>query len=181
MARHPHNVVPTGREVKFDGFIMSKTDLKGTITYVNRTFMQVADYPHPELIGKPHNIIRHPDMPRTAFYSLWQTIQNGEEWMGFVKNITRNGDHYWVFANVTTDFKDGSAIGYYSIRRPLPDAVIQIIEPIYDELRRIEQQHSGQAAVEAGMDHLQEVVKKAGFDSYRDFVLHTYLQHAPKA
>lgn len=176
----PHNIVPTGREIKFSGFIMSKTDLKGIITYANRTFMQVADYPHTELIGQPHNIIRHPDMPKTAFYHLWKTIKKGEEWLGFVKNITRTGDHYWVFANVTTDFQDGNAIGYYSIRRPLPDAIVQIIEPLYAHIRQLEQGQDTKTGIEAGLAYLQEAVKKAGYDTYRDFVLHTYLQHAPQ-
>ncbi len=181
MGTQPHHIIPTGREIKFDGFIMSKTDQKGTITYVNRTFMEVADYPHTELIGQPHNIIRHPDMPKAAFYSLWHTIQSGEEWFGFVKNMSRSGDHYWVFANVTTDFQNGEAIGYYSIRRPLPDAVIQLIEPIYAEMRALEQGRSAKDAIEAGLAFLQETVHKAGYHSYRDFVLKTYLAHAPQS
>ncbi len=173
MARQ--TITPTGREKPFTGdrMIVSKTDLRGTITYVNRTFMEIADFPYTDLIGQPHNIIRHPDMPRTAFRHLWNTIQSGEEWFGMVKNITAHGDYYWVFANVTTDCRDGKAIGYYSIRRPLPAPMKAMAEEMYAELRQVE---SAQG-MEAGEKWLMEQVKAAGFASYRDFMLQTYLKH----
>ena len=172
-------ITPTGREKPFEGerMIVSKTDLRGTITYVNRTFMEIADFPYTELIGKPHNVIRHPDMPRTAFRHLWKTIQAGEEWFGMVKNITANGDHYWVFANVTTDYKDGEAIGYYSIRRPLPASMKALAEELYATLCQVESTQG----LEAGEQWLLAQVKAAGFESYRDFMLQTYLKHSTSA
>ena len=174
MARQ--QIAPTGREKPFTGdrMIVSKTDLRGTITYVNRTFMEVADFPYTELLGQPHNVIRHPDMPRTAFRHLWKTIQSGEEWFGMVKNITSNGDHYWVFANVTTDYRDGKPIGYYSIRRPLPEPMKQLAEQLYAEMRRIE----ASEGMDAAEKYLMEEVRAAGFTSYRDFMLQSYLKHA---
>lgn len=175
MATHtPHEVL-----VPEDRFIISKTDSRGTITYVNRTFMEVADYPHVMLIGQPHNIIRHPDMPKAAFYHLWHTIKQGEEWFGYVKNRTRTGNFYWVFAHVTTDYQDGKPIGYYSVRRTMPDALKPTIETLYAEMRQIESQHDGKAGIEAALKHLMEAVHQAGHESYRDFILQSYLQHAP--
>ena len=177
MARQ--TITPTGREKPFTGerMIVSKTDLRGTITYVNRTFMEVSEFPYTELLGRPHNVIRHPDMPRTAFRHLWKTIQSGEEWFGMVKNITASGDHYWVFANVTTDYRDGRAIGYYSIRRPLPEPLKQLATELYAELRRIE---AGEG-MDAAEKWLMDQVEAAGFASYRDFMLQTYLRHAGQA
>jgi len=170
MARHPHNVVPTGREVKFDGFIMSKTDLKGTITYINRTFMRIADYGPHELVGQPHNIIRHPDMPKAAFRLLWDTLKAGEEWFGFVKNLTANGDHYWVFANITIDCRDGNPVGYYSVRRPILNReVLKDVEALYAQLRQIETSQG----IEAALQHLNDLLRSQKM-SYRQFVLKLY-------
>jgi aerotaxis receptor len=89
-------ITPTNVEVRFspDEIIVSKTDLKGRITYANRVFMRVADYSEDDLLGVQHNIVRHPDMPRGAFRHLWDTIQRGEEWFGFVKNMTAKGHYY---------------------------------------------------------------------------------------
>jgi aerotaxis receptor len=81
--------------------IVSKTDLKGKITYVNPAFIEVGGYSQEELIGSPHNIVRHPDMPPEAFGDMWQTLKSGEQWTGMVKNRRKNGDFYWVLANVT--------------------------------------------------------------------------------
>src|SRR5580704_8741733 len=97
-----HSAVrPTGRERTFpeDEIIASKTDVKGVITYANRTFMEVSLYSEEELLGQPHSIVRHPDMPRCVFKLLWDTIQKGDEIFAYVKNMCKNGDFYWVFAH----------------------------------------------------------------------------------
>ena len=164
---------PTGKEVPFtekDGFIVSKTDLKGNITYVNRTFMRIADYGPHELIGQPHNIIRHPDMPKAAFRLLWDTLKRGEEWFGFVKNLTSNGDHYWVFANITTDLHDGRPVGYYSVRRPiLHREVLKDVEALYAQMRQIE---SAQG-IDAALEHLNALLRDQNL-TYRQFALKLY-------
>ena len=80
-------------------YIVSKTDLKGRITYVNQPFIDISGYTADELIGQPHNIVRHPDMPSGAFADLWRTLQNGKAWRGLVKNRCKNGDYYWVDAS----------------------------------------------------------------------------------
>lgn len=99
-----------------DALITSKTDLKGNIIYANNDFLKYAGYEVSELLLKPHNIVRHEDMPRTVFKCLWDYIQNGKEIFAFVKNKAKDGRYYWVFANVTASFDEqGNIINYYSV------------------------------------------------------------------
>ncbi|WP_373070224.1 PAS domain-containing protein [Sulfurimonas sp.] len=140
-----------------DDFIVSKTDLKGRITYGNDKFIEMSGYSEKELLGAPHNILRHEDMPRIVFKLLWDRVQSSEEIFAYVKNRCKNDDHYWVFTNVTASVdKNGNIIGYYSVRRkPNPDAIETII-PIYKELLGIEKV----SGVEASLDELQSVLDK---------------------
>ncbi|MEK9970407.1 MAG: PAS domain-containing protein [Ferrovibrio sp.] len=135
---------PTGRERTFaeHEIIVSKTDLKGRITYVNDIFCNVGLYEEEEVLGQPHSIVRHPDMPRVVFALLWQRIEEGEEIFAYVKNMAKNGDHYWVLAHVTPSYSlDGKVDGYHSNRRvPSRDALTQI-EPLYRRLREEETRH----------------------------------------
>ncbi len=127
----------TNREVELaDGDILvSKTDLGGRITFVNRAFVRICGFSADELIGAPHNVIRHPDMPPAAFADLWATIKAGRPWEGMVKNRTKSGDHYWVFANVTPVIENGTTTGYISIRtKPRRDQV-RDAERLYADLR----------------------------------------------
>ena len=104
------------KEMSEDTLIVSKTDLKGTITYVNQAFIDISGFSEQELMGKNHNIVRHPDVPPAAFQDLWDTIQAGKPWTGIVKNRCKNGDHYWVKANVTPLMKNGRIAEYMSVR-----------------------------------------------------------------
>ena len=103
-------VTPTNTEIFFHepDLIVSKTDLKGRITYANQVFCRMAGYTDAELAGAPHSIIRHPDMPRAVFKLLWDTVLAGKEIFAYVKNMSRNGDFYWVFAHVTPSFDEQS-------------------------------------------------------------------------
>ena len=113
-------------------FIVSKTDTKGRITYCNKIFMNMAEYGEEELLGQPHNIIRHPDMPRVVFKYLWDEISQKREVFAFVVNKTKNNNHYWVFTHVTPSFDDrGNIIGYYSVRRKPNPKALEIIKPLY--------------------------------------------------
>ena len=103
-------------ELRDGSSIVSKTDLKGLITYVNPDFIEASGFTEKELIGQPHNMVRHPDMPEEAFADLWVTLKAGRPWTGIVKNRCKNGDHYWVIANVTPIFDSGSIVGYMSVR-----------------------------------------------------------------
>lgn len=140
-----------------DDFIVSKTDLKGRITYGNDKFIEMSGYSEKELLGAPHNILRHEDMPKIVFKLLWDRVQSKKEIFAYVKNRCKNNDHYWVFTNVTASLdKSGRIIGYYSVRRkPNPDAVKTII-PIYKELIGVEKT----LGVEASLNELEAVLNK---------------------
>lgn len=117
-----------------EDFLVSTTDLKGIITYANDIFVQVSGYSKAELIGKNHNIIRHPDMPPAAFANLWQTLKKGESWRNIVKNRSKNGDYYWVDAYVSPLYKDKEIIGYQSVRIRPSEAQIAAAERLYRQL-----------------------------------------------
>ncbi len=137
------DVSVTGTERFFgdDEIIVSKTDLKGKITYANRVFLNIADYSEKEVLGQPHSIIRHPDMPRFIFKLLWDTLLNGTEVFAYVLNRCKNGDHYWVYAHVTPSMDaSGKVLGYHSNRR-VPERKIldDTIIPLYKKLKDAEQ------------------------------------------
>ncbi|MDP3743179.1 MAG: methyl-accepting chemotaxis protein [Methylotenera sp.] len=118
-------------ELKDTSSIVSKTDLKGLITYVNRDFLEISGFTEQELIGKNHNIVRHPDMPPAAFEDLWNTVKASKPWSGLVKNRCKNGDHYWVEANVAPIRENGQIVGYMSVRSKVTRKQIENIEPVY--------------------------------------------------
>ncbi len=122
-----------------DAMIVSKTDLKGRITYINRDFLEISGFSESELIGAPHNLVRHPDMPPEAFEDLWATLQAGRPWTGLVKNRCKNGDFYWVLANATPLFENGQIMGYLSVRRKAPRDKIEEAERIYRLFREKKQ------------------------------------------
>ena len=149
------------KEIFFDDLIVSKTDTTGRITYANEMFCRVAGYSEAELLGQPHSIIRHPDMPRAVFKYLWDTLLEGREVFAYVKNLARSGDFYWVFAHVTPSHDAArKTVGYHSSRRiPAPRTVRDVIAPIYAELRREEQRHrNGKDSLAAGYRALTELI-----------------------
>lgn len=166
-------VSPTDREVTFgdDEIIVSKTDTTGRITYVNRVFLKVAGYTESELLGAPHSIIRHPDMPRTVFRVLWETIAAGDEVFAYVKNMAKTGDFYWVFAHVTPSFdRDGNIVGYHSNRRTPDREALAIVQPLYEELLAIENAPSNRKnGLETATAHLQRMLSERG-TAYDEFV-----------
>ncbi|WP_050467292.1 methyl-accepting chemotaxis protein [Herbaspirillum chlorophenolicum] len=116
--------------------IVSKTDLKGNITYVNPYFIEISGFDEGDLLGAPQNIIRHPDMPGEAFADMWATIKGGTPWTGLVKNRSKNGDHYWVCANVTPIRENGQVVGYMSVRTKPDRASVAAAEKLYASIRR---------------------------------------------
>lgn len=141
-------------ELDENALITSKTDLKGFITYCNQDFYKYSGYCEDELLYNPHNIVRHKDMPKAAFKLLWDYIQAGKEFFGFVKNRAKDGRCYWVFANVTPSIDaQGNIIGYYSVRRKPNPKALGIIEPLYQQMLAIEHSQS----VQAGMLFLDKV------------------------
>lgn len=164
---------PTGRERFFgeEEVIVSKTDVRGTITYANRVFIRVAGYTEEELLGKPHNIIRHPDMPRCVFKLLWDKLEKGEEVFAYVVNMARNGDHYWVFAHVTPSLdRSGHVVGYHSNRRVPSRAAVTKAAGLYRQLLAEEAKFSDRkAGMLAGEKMLIECLTNAGL-TYDEFV-----------
>ncbi|MEJ2763532.1 PAS domain-containing protein [Photobacterium sp. MCCC 1A19761] len=156
---------------------MTKTNLEGKITYANRTFMRVANYSELELLGKDHNLIRHPDMPKGVFYGMWKTLKSGEEFFGFVKNSTADGNYYWVFANITPDHLNGQMIGFYSVRRYASKAAIQEIERIYQKMREIEQSAGNKQAGETSWQWLADQIQREHQMGYEEYVLSLYEKH----
>lgn len=108
--------------------IVSRTDPAGIITHANQSFVDMSGYTREELIGQPHHILRHPDMPAAAFQDLWDTLGRGEPWQGYVKNLRKDGSYYWVFATAIPNVREGRVIGYTSVRRkPSPTRVRECI------------------------------------------------------
>lgn len=142
--------IPINKEISLDAskVIMSKTDAKGIIEYANDYFMEICGYEEYELMGKPHNIIRHPDMPRTIFKLLWNRLENGENIHALVKNLAKNGHYYWVLTSFETKFdKEGEIISHYSRRKAAPPNAIYAIEKLYKTLLAIEQQQGMSVAI----------------------------------
>jgi PAS domain S-box-containing protein len=166
-------VRPSGVERVFepDEIIVSKTDAKGLITYANDVFLRVSAYSEQEVVGSPHNLIRHPDMPRSVFQLLWDTLQRGEEMFAYIVNLAADGAHYWVLAHVTPSFdRTGRIVGYHSNRRLPERAPLAEVQALYRRLRTAEQQAAtSPAGLHASAALLGEVLAERG-QTYDEFV-----------
>ncbi|MDA3876308.1 MAG: PAS domain-containing protein [Halothiobacillus sp.] len=153
--------------------LQSKTDLNGIITHASQSLADTSGYTVDELIGQPHNILRHPDMPDTVYYLMWQRIQAGEEFYGIVKNRCKNGDHYWVMTRVATVMQDNKPIGYTSARF-LPRAdLIPAWEELFARLRAAEK-GSGfldERRFRPAQDMLCKFVHRKGYENLGQMVL----------
>jgi len=138
--------------------IISRTDLKGNITYVNETFAMISGYEADELIGKTHNIVRHPDMPKSIYKDLWETIQSGKSWQGFVKNRRKDGGYYWVNAEISGVYKDDKLVEYKSLRIPVEKETKVITQNRYDEMRK-EEEGNYRVILYVNEKELQEIEK----------------------
>jgi len=123
-------------EVPAEEAIFSRTDLQGNITFVNDIFCEISGYEADELIGKPHNLLRHPDMPSAVFSELWKTLHNGEVFRGVIKNLRRDKGYYWVEALVSECFRGGELVGYKSIRYPISRDDKIKHQKLYDKMRK---------------------------------------------
>ena len=165
----------TGVERTFgdNDIIVSKTDLKGRITYANKVFLDVAGYNLNEVMGQPHNMIRHPDMPRCIFKLLWDTMAQKQELFAYVMNRCKNGDHYWVLAHVTPSYDTaGNLSGYHSNRRvPNRSTLENTIIPLYAQLLLTEQTHANRKdAIAASTKVLTDLLAEKGIE-YDEFIL----------
>lgn len=119
--------------------IVSRVDLAGILTHANDAFIDISGYSRDELIGKPHHILRHPDMPKAAFKDLWETVKAGKKWHGYVKNLCKDGSYYWVYATAVPNVRQGKTVGYTSVRRkPSRKKITEAIAQ-YEAMRQQEQ------------------------------------------
>ena len=161
--------IPNNRERVIDkeDFIVSKTDIKGRIIYGNKIFIKLSGYDEHELLGAPHSIVRHPDMPKVVFKLLWERIRSKKEIFAYVKNLSKDGSYYWVFANVTATLdENGNIRDFHSVRRKPSEKAMEIIPPLYREL--LEEEKRG--GMDSSYKRLNEILQKKGL-SYDQFVL----------
>ena len=156
--------IPLDEEIQLDPkrYIVSETDEKGKITYCNDYFIEVCGYSKEELIGSPHNIIRHPDMPKVVFKLLWETISQGKNINAVVKNLAKDGRYYWIFTEFESrkDTDTGKIIGYHAARKKISKHVIEVIAKLYAKLLEIEKTQD----IEASQKYLVEFLKEKGDD-----------------
>ncbi|WP_237277199.1 PAS domain-containing protein [Tenacibaculum ovolyticum] len=158
--------------------IISKTDANGTILYMNDAFEKASEFNKIELIGEPHNIIRHPDMPKIIFKTLWENLKKGNNFHAIVKNLTRSGRYYWVITDFTVDkSEDGEIIGYTSRRKAVPKSVTEKIAPLYKTLLDIENVKSEKASELYFGAYLKEEIGK----NYDDFVVDLFTEESIKS
>jgi len=151
--------IPIDEEIKFSKkkFIVSKTDIKGNIIFVNKNFCDISEYSEEELIGSPHNIIRHPDMPRAIFFLLWSSLLRGEPVSGVVKNLSKSGRYYWVIADFDVKIdEDGNIKSFTAFRRSAPQQVIDIIEELYETMLNIERRRGMKGSLSYLEAYLEE-------------------------
>jgi len=174
-------IQPTGKERFFDDdeIIVSKTDLKGRLTYVNDVFCRVGLYGETELLGQPHSIVRHPEMPRCVFKMLWDSITAGDEIFAYVKNMAKNGDHYWVLAHVTPSFDAQRKIAGFHSNRRVPDrSALAVIDPLYRKLLAEENRHADRRqGLQASYALMAEHLKTLGLE-YDRFIFTTIAEAA---
>jgi len=131
---------PIDEEYVYEGsVIISQTDLKGIITYANRKFCEISNYSASELVGKPHSIVRHPDMPKAVFAKMWQTIELGQVWNGTIKNLRKDGLYYWVETEILPIRNDEEeVIGYITVRKPASRKNVFEMEETYEKMLALE-------------------------------------------
>jgi PAS domain S-box-containing protein len=168
-----NHVAPTSEEVVIqeNALIVSKTNLKGDISYCNKEFLRISGYTENELINHNHTIIRHPDMPRSIYRLMWNTIQKEQEFFAVIKNLCKSGAYYWTFASTSPSYDQaGNLMGYYFVRRRANRKSIEILEPLYQQMLAEEARHTNeQQAMDASIALLDAVVAQQGLD-YMEFI-----------
>jgi len=168
------NVTPTSKENKLqpNDLIVTKTDLKGHITYANDKFLTISVLEEKHCLGQPHSIIRHPDMPKAVYRLLWDTLKKGNEFFGVVKNMSMDGSFYWVFANITPSYDDkNKVIGFFSVRRHASQNLINIMSNLYQKMLQAEKRQSDdKRAIEASTKILNDFINEQGV-SYNEYLI----------
>ena len=162
-AHEPKQIVLSNKR-----YIVSKTDKRGVIQYGNDYFVEISGYKESELIGQPHNIIRHPDMPKIIFKLMWSRINSGKNIFAVVKNLAKNGDYYWVITEFEPriDKLSNEIIGHTAFRRAVDQKTLDVIEPLYKTLLEIEEQGGIDASEKYLLGFLEE--KRLSYDEFID-------------
>ena len=154
-----------------DAFMVTKTDPEGHICYASRLCCEISGYHETELLGEPHNIIRHPDMPQSLFHLLWDTLKSGQEFNAILKNLRQDGGYYWTFTNISPSTSgDGKLVGYYSVHRKPTRHAITVIQKLYQEMRAAEANSGKGNAIAAATKVLNTQLESCGI-SYDQFIL----------
>lgn len=167
--------LPTQKEIKLSDKepIYSKTDSKGKISYSNAYFQKVSGYTESELVGAPQSIVRHPDMPRAIFFFMWQKLKSGKSLRAIVKNMSKNGDHYWVITEFNIDKVNGNII-YTAKRTPAPVKLVEHFDPIYRKMVEMEELAvTPEKGMEKSLEYLLGLMEKEDkdYDQYIDDVV----------
>jgi hypothetical protein len=169
-----HDVQPTGvlRTFGTNELIVTETDLKGHITYANDVFLRVTARRDQDVLGRAHNVIRHPDMPRGVFKLMWDTLESGQEMFAYICNLAGDGAHYWVFADVTSKTDaSGAVIGYHSSRSAATPSAVAAVQFRYAQMLDEERRHTNAArAAAAGQAVLEGSLNDSGYRSYNEWV-----------
>lgn len=169
-------IVPTTKQRKMrpDDLIVTKTDRKGRIIYCNDAFMEYSGFYEEELLGQPHNIIRHPDMPQSVFRLMWEQLLNGDEFNGYIKNLCKDGSYYWTQANVMPNYNSNNELlGYMSTRRCPSESAVEYFEQLYKQMVEVESKYENKRqAMDEGYHVLENVVSASG--NYNEFIC-TYI------
>ena len=165
------SAIPTGIErlMSPGKVIVSRTDLRGVILDGNHAFTEYSGYAKSELIGAPHSIIRHPDMPRALFKLMWTEIQAQREIFLFVKNLAKDGSHYWAIAQVMPEIASGKTVGYLSFRRCPSRRGVDLFDSLYQKILAEERRLGGDAGMEAGLQMLTDALNAMG-DTYQALI-----------
>ena len=155
-----NNQPVTQKEYKFPAHhrLISSTDKRGVIQHCNSAFVEASGFSREELIGKNHNIIRHPDMPASVFKEMWRTLESGQSWIGLVKNRRKNGDHYWVSAFVTPVYEGKSVVGYESVRVPALNDEIARASSVYARMQEGKSAVSPMSRLGQGLMHMAPTI-----------------------
>ena len=172
------DITPLDEEIELDNtkYIESETDSKGVITDCNDYFAQISGYDRDELIGKPHNIVRHPDMPRILFKLLWDRIEKGENVTAAIKNMAKDGRYYWVFTHfeIKRDMNSGEIRGYKAYRKAVSKHAKELLDPLYKKLVEIEKEGGMEASEKALEEFFATGGDDNGFDNFFEEIYRFY-------
>lgn len=160
------------RKLAEEAFVVSMTDTGGRITYVNRTFIEISGYSEAELLGKPHSLVRDPEMPAAIDRLMWDALKGDREFLLLIRSLGKDGSHHWGFLTIVPSHDaQGRVIGYYSVQRKASPEAIAVIGPLYRAMREEELRTPGDRGVQAGLSMLNSVLKEKAM-GYEQFVLH---------